>query len=211
MKYALRSALILGLTTIAAPCLAQFSSFSTGVDNCSNLCVKLDLGSSNNDSSFGSNSFNGGFNSGGNSGSSGVRWQVGITWRPTAPEISLAEAERVKRQLEDNRSLMTALAEAIAQNKTEMAQGLAILLAPRLGYKDPRKLIADLKEGSMNVGVAKVEIQKGTTTVAPVPIVPPPPFAPAPSDRREGTTIVIPPAVRPPGSIEPPSTVIELR
>ena len=210
MKYALRSALILGLTTIAAPCLAQFSSFSSGVDNCSNLCVKLDLGSSNNDSSFGSNSFNGGFNSGGNSGSSGVRWQVGITWRPTAPEISLAEAERVKRQLEDNRSLMTALAEAIAQNKTEMAQGLAILLAPRLGYKDPRKLIADLKEGSMNVGATKVEIQKGATTVAPVPIAPPP-LAPVPQERREGTTIVIPPPVRPPGSIEPSPTIIELR
>ncbi|WP_309740221.1 hypothetical protein [Chamaesiphon sp. OTE_20_metabat_361] len=210
MKYALLSALLLGLTTIAAPCFAQFSSFSTGVDNCSNLCVKLDLGSSNNDSSFGSNSFNGGFNSGGNSAASGVRWQVGITWRPTAPEISLAEAERVKRQLDDNRSLMTALAEAIAQNKTEMAQGLAILLAPRLGYKDPRKLVADLKEGSMNVGVTKVEIHTGATTVAPVPIVPPP-FAPVPQERREGTTIVNPPPVRPPGSIEPSPTTIELR
>jgi hypothetical protein len=205
MKYALLSALILGVTTIAAPCYAQFSSFSTSSDNCSNLCVKLDLGSSNNDSSFGSNSFNNGFNNGSSYGSNGVRWQIGITWRLTAPEVSLAESERVKRQLEDNRSLMTALAEAISQNKTEMAHGLAILLAPRLGYSDPRKLIADLKEGSMNIGTAKIEIQKGTTLAPPAQIAPPP------IERRPETTIVIPAPVQPPGAIAPPPTIIELR
>ena len=164
---------------MALPCYAQFSSFPVGSDGCSNLCVKLDLGSSNNDSSFGgfNSGFNSGvnnsFNSGSSNGSSGVRWQIGITWRPTAPEVSLAESERVKRQLEDNRSLMIALAEAITQNKTEMAHGLAILLAPRLGYKDPRKLLADLKEGSMNVGTAKIQIQPGTTNSAPALSNPP--------------------------------------
>ncbi|AFY94979.1 hypothetical protein [Chamaesiphon minutus] len=204
MKYPLLSALILWVTTIAAPCLAQYTSFSSSSDSCSNLCFKVDLGSTITDgSSFGSNSFNNGFNSGSSSGSNGVRWQVGITWRPGAPEFSLAEADRIKRQLEDNRSLTIALAEAIAQNKTEMANGLAILLAPRLGYKDPRKLIADLKEGSMNIGAAKVEMQS-TPTIAPVPIAPPP------NDRREGTTIVIPASVQPPGTPAPP-TIIELR
>ncbi len=209
MKYPLLSALILWVTTIAAPCFAQFTSFSSGSDSCSNLCFRVDLGSTLTDgSSYGSSSFNNGFNSGSSYGSTGVRWQVGVTWRPGAPEFSLAEADRLKRQLEDNRSLMIALAEAIAQNKTEMAHGLAILLAPRLGYKDPRKLIADLKEGSMNIGTAKIEMQS-TPNVAPVPTVPVP-IAPPPTDRREGTTIVIPASAQPPGTTAPP-TIIELR
>jgi hypothetical protein len=208
MKYALLSALILGVTTIASPSSAQFNSYSSSSDNCSTLCVKLDLGSLNNDSSYSSNSLNNGFNSGSSYGSNGVRWQVGITWRLSAPEVSLAEADRVKRQLEDNRSLMTALAEAIALNRTEMARGFAILLAPRLGYSDPRKLIADLKEGSMNVGSTKIEIQS-TPNIAPVPNLPAP-LAPLPNDRREGTTIVIPASVQPPGTPAQP-TIIELR
>jgi hypothetical protein len=205
MKYPLLSALILWVTTIAAPCFAQFNSFSSGSDSCSNLCFRVDLGSTLSDgsSSYGSNSFNNGFNSGSSYGSPGVRWQVGVTWRPGAPEFSIAEADRLKRQLEDNRSLMIALAEAISQNKTEMAHGLAILLAPRLGYKDPRKLIADLKEGSMNIGTAKVEMQS-TPTAMPVPSAPPP------TDRREGTTIVIPASTQPLGT-PPQPTIIELR
>jgi hypothetical protein len=204
MKYPLLSALVLWVTAIAAPCLAQFNSFPSGSDGCSNLCFRVDLGSTLTDgSSYGSNSFNSGFNSGSSYGSTGVRWQVGVTWRPGAPEFSIAEADRLKRQLEDNRSLTVALAEALAQNKTEMANGLAILLAPRLGYKDPRKLIADLKEGSMNIGAAKIQIQS-TPNVAPDPLPPPP------SDRREGTTIVIPASVQPPGTPAQP-TIIELR
>ncbi len=204
MKYPLLSALILWMTTIAAPCFAQFTSFSSSSDSCSNLCFRVDLGSTLTDgSSYGSNSFNNGFSSGSSYGSTGVRWQVGVTWRPGAPEFSLAEADRLKRQLEDNRSLTVALAEALAQNKTEMANGLAILLAPRLGYRDPRKLIADLKEGAMNIGAAKIEMQR-TPNAAPVPTVP------VPNDRREGTTIVIPASIQPPGAPSIP-TVIELR
>lgn len=150
MKYTLVSAVILGVTTITAPAHAQFSSFSTGSDNCLNVCVKVDLGSANNDSSFGggfNNSLSGSDSS--NSSAKNIKWQVGIVWKPNAPEVAQAEGERTKQKLEDNRSLMTNLADAIAQNKTELASGLAILLAPRLGYSDPRKLIADLKEGSI--------------------------------------------------------------
>jgi hypothetical protein len=157
MKYVLLFATLVGGVAIALPTSAQFSSFSTGVDSCSSICVKLDLGSATGDN-FGGG-FNGGFNSGSPTTPNNLRWQLGITWRPQPPEFTQAEGERTKQRLEDNRSLMLTLADAIAQNKTELARGIAILLAPRLGYKDPRVLIAEMKEGSMNIGAAKVEIK----------------------------------------------------
>jgi hypothetical protein len=168
MKYTLFPFIILGIAAIATPAHAQFSSFSTGADSCFNVCVKVDLGSANNDSSFGSG-FNNGFSNSGDSSNTAknIRWQVGVVWKPNAPEVAQAEGERTKQKLEDNRSLMTNLADAIAQNKTELASGLAILLAPRLGYSDPRKLIADLKEGS----IPKLA-QTGTETKKEVPKVP---------------------------------------
>jgi hypothetical protein len=160
MKYSLFSSVLVGIMSMTTPAYAQFSSFGTGSENCANVCVKVDVGSVNNE-----NSFNSGFSSDLNSGSSinanNIRWQVGVVWKPNSPEVTQAEGERTKQRLEDNRSLMTLLAEAIAQNKTEMAQGLAILLAPRLGYGDHRKLIADLKEGAnMKVASTKVEVEK---------------------------------------------------
>jgi hypothetical protein len=171
MKYVLLFSTILGAICLTDPVHAQFSSFSTGIDTCSSICVKLDLGSANSDNSFGSG-FNGGFNSGSPTTPNSIRWQLGITWRPNPPEVALAEADRVKQKLEDNRSLMLTLADAIAQNKTELARGIAILLAPRLGYKDPRILLAEMKEGSMNIGSAKVEIKPATNNVIPLPIDP---------------------------------------
>ncbi len=165
------------------PAFAQLSSFATGSDNCANVCVKVDVGSVNNENSFNSG-FNNGFGSDLNSGSSinanNIRWQVGLTWKPNAPEVTQAEGERTKQRLEDNRSLMTLLAEAIAQNKTEMAQGLAILLAPRLGYGDHRKLIADLKEGAtIKIASTKVDVEKTPPSVEskkapPIDVIPSP-------------------------------------
>ena len=200
MKSALLTSVILGAIATASPSYAQFSSFPVSSDACSTLCLKLDLGSTNNDSLGGfNNSFNSGFNTGFNnnssSSSSGIRWQVGVTWRLTAPEVSLAETERVKRQLEDNRSLMLALAESISQNKNELANGLAILLAPRLGYGDPRKLLADLKAGSMSIGSAKIQLQPAAT----------PKVIPAPIQLPPGTTNAAP------TPLEPPAPIIELR
>jgi hypothetical protein len=153
MKHALFLSVILGVTTVTSPASAQFSSFPTSSDSCSNLCVKLDLGSANNESSF-SSGFNNGFNSSTSTGANNLRWQVGVTWRPNPPEIIQVEGDKVKQRLDDNRSLMMALAEAISQNRTEMARGLAILLAPRLGYSDPRKLLAEMKEGATNINPA---------------------------------------------------------
>jgi hypothetical protein len=165
MKYALLFSAILGLTTITSPATAQFSSFPTGSDSCTSFCVRLDLGSTSND-----NSFNSGFSSSSVAAPSNLRWQLGVTWRPNPPEVTQVEAERTKQRLEDNRSLITTLADAIAQNKTELARGLAILLAPRLGYSNPVTLIAEMKQGSMNIGSVPTQIPVGSTNVIP-PII----------------------------------------
>jgi hypothetical protein len=162
MKYTLIPALIIGLTTIAAPAAAQFSSFSSGSDNCSGVCVKLDFGSANND-----NSFNSGFGSSSTTGGNNLRWQLGLTWKPNPPEIAQVEAERTKQRLEDNRTLMVSLADAIAQNKTELARGLAILLAPRLGYSNPLILLAEMKQGSVNIGAAPANPPQPNTNLIP--------------------------------------------
>ena len=156
------STLTLGLVILAAPVHAQFSSFSSSSDTCSGVCVKLDFGSANNDSSFGNS-----FGSSSPASNNNLRWQLGVTWRPNPPEIAQVEAERTKQKLDDNRTLMTSLAEAIAQNKTELARGLAILLAPRLGYSNPIVLIAEMKQGSMNIGTAPGAMPKESTTLIP--------------------------------------------
>jgi hypothetical protein len=173
MKYALFSLLVLGVNILPTPALAQFSSFPASTDSCSSFCVKLDLGSANNDSSFNSG-FGSGFNSSPSSGSNNLRWQVGVTWRPNPPEFSQLEADRTKQRLEDNRSLMTSLADAIAQNKTELARGLAILLAPRLNYRDPLILLAEMKQGSMNIGSASIDRKPPTPNSSLAPTTPMP-------------------------------------
>jgi hypothetical protein len=160
MKKLLLLPLACGATLATAiPSAAQFTSFPTNSDGCSNLCIKFDVGSANNSESFGG--FNSGFGSGFNSSppSSGLRWQMSVTWRPNAPEVAQGEAERVKQKLEDNRTLMVSLAEAIAQDKQELARGLAIILAPRLNYSDPRQLLAEMKEGTLNVGAAVIKLE----------------------------------------------------
>jgi hypothetical protein len=162
MNNTLISTLVLGLAIVAAPAHAQFSSFSSSSDSCSGVCVKLDFGSANNDNSFGS-----GFGTSSPASNNSLRWQLGVTWRPNPPEIAQVEAERTKQKLDDNRTLMTSLAEAIAQNKTELARGLAILLAPRLGYTNPIILIAEMKQGSVNIGAAPTVMPKEATTLIP--------------------------------------------
>jgi hypothetical protein len=162
MNYTFLSSLILGLVIVAAPAHAQFSSFSSGSDSCSGVCVKLDFGSANSDNSFGS-----GFSNSSPTSNSNLRWQLGVTWRPNPPEIAQVEAERTKQKLDDNRTLMTSLADAIAQNKTELARGLAILLAPRLGYSSPIVLIAEMKQGSVNIGAVPSVMPKEATTLIP--------------------------------------------
>jgi hypothetical protein len=179
MKYAIVSTFIWGFITIQTPAHAQFSSFSSGSDNCAGICVKLDFGSANND-----NSFNNGFNSSSTNGGNNLRWQLGLTWKPSPPEVSQAETERTKQRLEDNRTLMISLADAIAQNKTELARGLAILLAPRLGYSNPLILLAEMRQGSSNIGSAPAAIPTAVTSTFPPKI-----------QSQTGTTIINSPTI----------------
>jgi hypothetical protein len=150
----------MSLTFIPFPSYAQFSTFPVSSESCSNICLKLDVGSANNIDSLGFNNSNG-------SGGNNLRWQASITWRLNAPEVVQAEAERIKQRLEDNKTLITTLAEAIAQNKPELARGIAIILAPRLNYQDPKVLIAELKEGTINLGTTPITIKKAASNVSP--------------------------------------------
>ncbi len=163
MKYFLFPSVLLGVMTLASPTYAQFSTFSSNSGSCSNLCLNLDVGSSVD--TFG-NGF-GGFNNG--SSNNGIQWKAGVSWRPNAPEVTQVETERTKQRLEENRSLTVALAEALAQNKTELARGLAILLAPRLNYSDYRVLIAELRVGAIsnvgNISAAPVQKKAESTNV----------------------------------------------
>ena len=147
----------MSLTFTTFPSYAQFSTFPVSSESCSNVCLKLDVGSANNIDSLGLN----------NSGNNNLRWQASVTWRLNAPEVVQAEAERVKQRLEDNKTLITTLAEAIAQNKPELARGIAIILAPRLNYQDPKVLIAELKEGTINLGTTPIAIKKAAVNANP--------------------------------------------
>ncbi len=159
MKYFILFGLTLGAIITASfgasPSYAQFTTFpSSSSDSCANFCIKLDVQSASTNSGVDSFGFN---NSGLNNNSNGgIRWQIGVAWRPNAPEVIQQEAERVKQKLDDNRSLIIALAESIAQNRPELSRGIAIILAPRLNYADPKQLIAELKEGTINIGNTSV-------------------------------------------------------
>jgi hypothetical protein len=174
MKYSLLFGLTLGAIITASfgtsPSHAQFTTFpGASSDSCANFCIKLDVQSASTNSGLDSFGFN---NSGLNNNSSngGIRWQIGIAWRPNAPEVIQQEAERVKQKLDDNRSLIIALAESIAQDKPELSRGIAIILAPRLNYADPKQLIAELKEGTINIGNTPVRARTNRPVVNKAPV-----------------------------------------
>jgi hypothetical protein len=173
MKYSLLFGLTLGAMITASfgasPSHAQFTTFpSSSSDSCANFCIKLDVQSASTNSGLDSFGFN---NSGLNNNSNGgIRWQIGVAWRPNAPEVIQQEAERVKQKLDDNRSLIIALAESIAQNKPELSRGIAIILAPRLNYADPKQLIAELKEGTINIGNTPVRATTNIPAIDKAPI-----------------------------------------
>lgn len=208
MRYAIISTFILGAIVIPSPAYAQFSSFSSGSDNCSGVCVKLDFGSGNND-----NSFNSGFGGSSTSGNNNLRWQLGLTWKPSPPEVAHVEAERTKQRLEDNRTLMVSLADAIVQNKTELARGLAILLAPRLGYSNPLILLAEMKQGSANVGSLPAGMPKLAPSIFPPTTQSQPPTTPIPpTTQSQPQTNPIPPTnQKQPENTIKNSPLIELR
>jgi hypothetical protein len=106
-------------------------SYSTSYPNCSGTCV---------------------FAIGKNDRQNGWQLTTGIVWNINSPERTQAESSKIvalaqsqKISLDSNLLLMEKLTQAIVSGQTEQANGLAIILANRLGYLDYKNLIKEIK------------------------------------------------------------------
>jgi hypothetical protein len=146
MKQILLSSLI--LAAIAFPSQAQTVPPPITSENCSNLCIKFDVQSGYpNNIDFNNPSYN----------PNNIRWQLSLIWRSTSLETIQLEEQIAKQRLEDNRASMVKLAEAISQNNIPLANGLAIVLAPKLGYKNSQLLIADMQAKFVTVDLSSMQ------------------------------------------------------
>jgi hypothetical protein len=141
MKYPLFLCLMMSTIIIASPAQAQSSSTSPVKENCSNFCIEVNANASSGLRKE-SNNLSSDLNNPNN-----MQWQasINIIWRSDSPETTQAEAQRAKQKLEDLKTSMIDLVEAISQNNMARANGLSILLAPKLGYTNPKQLIADIQ------------------------------------------------------------------
>jgi hypothetical protein len=144
MKYFLLTPLILFILAVASPGHAETSPSSESDQDCSTLCATMNV-----KSGIGKNldpqspQYN-----------PNIQWDFKVIWKWNDPKARESEEKILKQQLEDNKALIVSLADALAQNKMIQARGFAILLAPRLNYSDPQKLMADMKTGIINIGRA---------------------------------------------------------
>jgi hypothetical protein len=146
MKQILLSSLL--FTVIAFPGQAQTVPSPSISENCSNFCIKFDVQSGYpNNIDFNNPSYN----------PNNIRWQLSLIWRSSSPETIQLEERIAKQQLEDNKAAMAKLAEAISQNNTALANGLSIILAPKLGYKNPQLLISDLQAKFVTVDLSSMQ------------------------------------------------------
>jgi hypothetical protein len=106
-------------------------SYSTSYPNCSGTCL---------------------FAIGKNDRQNGWQLTTGIVWNINSPEKTQAESSKIvamaqsqKTSLDINLILMEKLTQAISSEQTEQANGLAIILASRLGYTDYKSLIKEIK------------------------------------------------------------------
>jgi hypothetical protein len=106
-------------------------SYSTSYPNCSGTCL---------------------FAIGKNDQQNGWQLTTGIVWNINSPERTQAESSKIvamaqsqKTSLDINLLLMEKLTQAIFSEQTEQANGLAIILASRLGYTDYKSLIKEIK------------------------------------------------------------------
>jgi hypothetical protein len=106
-------------------------SYSTNYPNCSGTCV---------------------FAIGRNDRQNGWQIATGVIWNINSPERTQAESSKIiataqsqKINLDSNLLLMEKLTQAIVSDRTEQANGLAIILANRLGYLDYKSLIKEIK------------------------------------------------------------------
>jgi hypothetical protein len=76
---------------------------------------------------------------------------VGIIFNSNPPDALRAENERLTAEANYLQSLLNLyekLAFVIANNQTELANSIAIVLAPKLGYTDFHQLIKDIRNRS---------------------------------------------------------------
>jgi hypothetical protein len=106
-------------------------SYSTSYPSCSGTCL---------------------FAIGKNDRQSGWQLTTGIVWNINSPERTQAESSKIlataqsqKTNLDINLLLMEKLTQAIFSERTEQVNGLAIILASRLGYLDYKSLIKEIK------------------------------------------------------------------
>jgi hypothetical protein len=106
-------------------------SYSTNYPNCSGTCV---------------------FAIGKNDRQNGWQLTTGVIWNISSPERTQAESSKImaiaqsqKISLDSNLLLMEKLTQAIVSDRTKEANGLAIILANRLGYLDHKSLIKEIK------------------------------------------------------------------
>jgi hypothetical protein len=126
------------VTVIASSATANPGNFTAPCS--SRFCVTGDVRVTNNGSS----------NINGNS-SPQVESGVGIIFNSNPPDVLRAESERFTAETNYLLNLVTLqekLAFAIANNHTESANAIAIVLAPKLGYTDFHKLIEDIRNRS---------------------------------------------------------------
>jgi hypothetical protein len=76
----------------------------------------------------------------------------GVVWQISSPENTYAQNARILAETQQSAlnnqstlSLSEKLAEAIETNKPERANAIAMILAPRMGYKDYRQLLRDIR------------------------------------------------------------------
>jgi hypothetical protein len=154
MKYSLIFVCLIGMIILPA----QSALANPTEERCSNFCIKVNV---NTGSGFRkeSNNLSSDLNS-----SNNMQWQasINIIWQSDSPETKQAEAQRAKQQLEDDKTLMTDLSEAISQNKMVRANSLAILLAKRLGYTDPKRLIADIQANTISLSKSPTKIPEAS-------------------------------------------------
>ncbi len=105
--------------------------YSINYPNCSGTCV---------------------FAIGKNDRQNGWQFTTGVIWNINSPERTQAESSRMlaiaqsqKINTDSNLLLMEKLTGAISSGKIEQANGLAIILANRLGYSDHKSLIKEIK------------------------------------------------------------------
>jgi hypothetical protein len=150
MKYFLTT--LFTAMLLATPSYANHEPIPEISSSCSHLCLQFSVqsGSTNAidsvNSSFAANN---------------IRWQFTITWRLKSTDNLPVNTQKAKQILTTNQPLIAELANHVfandpAKNNLAKIDRLAAKLAPKLGYQDHQRLIADMRRGAINITTAPI-------------------------------------------------------